>query len=125
MTQLSIVVPVYNEEESLEALHAEICEVVEKLDAQIELLFIDDGSTDSSWSIITKLAREDKRIRAFRFRRNFGKAAALDVGLHAPRHDDGRRLAGRPPRNSRFPATHGRGIRRRQRMEENASRSLA
>ena len=83
MTQLSIVVPVYNEEESLEALHAEICEVVEKIDAQIELLFIDDGSTDSSWSIITKLAREDKRIRAFRFRRNFGKAAALDVGLHA------------------------------------------
>ncbi|MGI6401831.1 MAG: glycosyltransferase family 2 protein [Thermoguttaceae bacterium] len=80
---LSIVVPVYNEEESLKILYKEISEVIASIDVDLELIFIDDGSTDASWSIIADLAREDARVRGIRFRRNFGKAAALDVGLHA------------------------------------------
>ena len=83
MTELSIVVPVFNEEESLRTLYGEIDEVVRSLDANLELIFIDDGSTDASWSIVAELAQKDPRVRGIRFRRNFGKAAALDVGLHA------------------------------------------
>lgn len=83
MTELSIVIPVYNEEESLDILYGEINEVVGKLGADLELIFVDDGSTDKSWSIIASLAKKDPRVRGFRFRRNFGKAAGLDVGLHA------------------------------------------
>ncbi len=83
MTELSVVVPVFNEEESLRALYGEIDEVVRSLDANLELIFIDDGSTDASWSIVAELAQKDPCVRGIRFRRNFGKAAALDVGLHA------------------------------------------
>ena len=81
MVEYSLVVPVYNEEESLRILYGEIIEVAKSLDAKIELIFVDDGSTDSSWSIIESLVQEDERVRGIRFRRNFGKAAALDVGF--------------------------------------------
>lgn len=80
-TEYSLVVPVYNEEESLRTLYEEIDAVAQKMDARIELIFVDDGSTDSSWSIIEKIVQEDSRARGIRFRRNFGKAAALDVGF--------------------------------------------
>ncbi len=80
MPEYSLVVPVYNEEESLRELYKEIVDVAESQNAQIELIFVDDGSNDSSWSIISDLASKDARVRAVRFRRNFGKAAALDVG---------------------------------------------
>lgn len=79
--EYSLVVPVYNEEESLRILYSEIDEVAKSLNANIELIFVDDGSTDSSWSIIEELAKMDARVRGIRFRRNFGKAAALDVGF--------------------------------------------
>ncbi|MBQ3821630.1 MAG: glycosyltransferase family 2 protein [Thermoguttaceae bacterium] len=81
VVEYSLVVPVYNEEESLRILYGEIIEVAKSLDAKIELIFVDDGSTDSSWSIIESLVQEDERVRGIRFRRNFGKAAALDVGF--------------------------------------------
>jgi len=79
---LSVVVPVYNERESLEALHGEIAEVagVGKLD--LEVLFVDDGSKDGSWDTIADLARKHANVRGLRFRRNFGKAAALSAGFH-------------------------------------------
>ena len=83
MTDLTVVVPVFNEEESLRTLYGEIDEVVRSLGLNLELVMIDDGSTDSSWSIIAELAQKDPRVRGIRFRRNFGKAAALDAGLHA------------------------------------------
>jgi dolichol-phosphate mannosyltransferase len=78
---LSLVIPVYNEEESLTQLFAEISEVAaaEKLD--VEILFIDDGSRDGSWKTIKRLASQDARVRGVRFRRNFGKAAALTAGF--------------------------------------------
>ena len=80
-----MVIPVYNELASLAALHAELDEVARENDYEIEVLFIDDGSTDGSWSEIERLARMDHRVRGIRFRRNFGKAAALEAGFSAAR----------------------------------------
>jgi glycosyltransferase involved in cell wall biosynthesis len=82
---LTLVVPVFNERESLGPLHAEIAEVAATLDRPIEVVFIDDGSTDGSWGIVLKLAEADPRVRGIRFRRNFGKAAALAAGFKAAR----------------------------------------
>ncbi len=80
---LSVVIPVYNEEESLELLHSELVEVAQNERYDLEIIFIDDGSTDHSWQIIRRLAEEDQRVRGIRFRRNFGKAAALSAGFQA------------------------------------------
>ena len=79
--QYSLVIPVYNESESLQELYQEICEVARANGDEIEIVFIDDGSTDSSWQIIESLAEDDSRVQGIRFRRNFGKAAALDAGF--------------------------------------------
>jgi glycosyltransferase involved in cell wall biosynthesis len=80
---LSLVIPVYNERESLAALHAEIAEVAATLPERVEIVFIDDGSKDDSFAVIRELAAKDDRVRAIRFRRNFGKAAALAAGFAA------------------------------------------
>lgn len=80
---ISLVVPVYNERESLAALHAEIAEVAAVLAERIEIVFVDDGSKDDSFAVIRELAAKDDRVRAIRFRRNFGKAAALAAGFAA------------------------------------------
>jgi glycosyltransferase 2 family protein len=80
---LSLVIPVYNERESLAALHAEISAVAAKLTERVEIIFIDDGSKDSSWDIVRELSAKDDRVRGIRFRRNFGKAAALAAGFGA------------------------------------------
>lgn len=82
---LSIVIPVYNEAESLIALHGELREVAVANGYQLESIFVDDGSTDGSWSKIRELAATQPDVRAIRFRRNFGKAAALDAGFRAAR----------------------------------------
>ncbi len=78
---LSIVIPVYNEEESLEKLHEQIDAVGKANDYQLDIVFVDDGSSDGSWGVIRSLADKDPRVRAIRFRRNFGKAAALNAGF--------------------------------------------
>lgn len=80
---LSAVIPVYNEAESLTALHTELAEVADRLGDDLEILFVDDGSRDHSWGVIRELAEHDARIRAIRFRRNFGKASALSAGFGA------------------------------------------
>jgi glycosyltransferase involved in cell wall biosynthesis len=82
---LSIVVPVYNEKDSLAHLHAEIVRTGKQADLDFEILFIDDGSRDGSWKVITELAQRDPRIGGIRFRRNFGKAAALSAGFQTVR----------------------------------------
>jgi dolichol-phosphate mannosyltransferase len=82
---LSLVIPVYNEQDSLKALFAEIAEVAKGLDVRVEVIFVDDGSTDRSWEIVRELAAGDDRVRGIRFRRNFGKAAALQAGFGAAR----------------------------------------
>lgn len=80
---LSIIVPVMNEEGSLQQLWDEIRAVAEEHVDSFELIFIDDGSTDTSWKIISDLVESDSRISGIRFRRNFGKAAALTAGMRA------------------------------------------
>jgi dolichol-phosphate mannosyltransferase len=82
---LSTVIPVFNEAESLESLYRELDEVAKANDYELDLIFVDDGSTDGSWEIIARLAAADSRVRGFRFRRNFGKAAALSAGFQAAR----------------------------------------
>ena len=78
---LSIVIPVLNEARSLEPLYEEIEEVAAANRLEIEVIFIDDGSTDGSWEAISRIAAGDPRVRGLRFRRNFGKAAALTAGF--------------------------------------------
>ena len=80
---LTVVIPVYNEHDSLPALHAEIVEVAAKLPQSMEVIFVDDGSEDDSWNRIRELAAKDSRVRGIKFRRNFGKAAALAAGFAA------------------------------------------
>jgi len=83
---ISFVVPVYNERPSLRTLHAELAQVVEAEGLEpVEFLFVDDGSRDGSWEEIQSLAASDPRVRGLRFRRNFGKAAALTAGFQAAR----------------------------------------
>lgn len=84
---ISIVIPVWNERESLEQLVAEISESARQHCLEVQMLLVDDGSTDGSWGIIQKLAAQDPRIHGTRFRRNFGKAAALSAGFASARGD--------------------------------------
>ncbi len=80
---LSVVIPLYNEEPSLEKLYQELVEMSSGRGYSMEIIFVDDGSTDGSWGVIRRLAERDQRVRGIRFRRNFGKAAALDAGFAA------------------------------------------
>ncbi|MEX0793074.1 MAG: glycosyltransferase family 2 protein [Pirellulaceae bacterium] len=81
--KLSLVIPTFNEEESLNELHQEIDVVSREHGYDMEILFVDDGSSDRSWEVIQQLATKDSRVRGLKFRRNFGKAAALDAGFQA------------------------------------------
>jgi glycosyltransferase involved in cell wall biosynthesis len=84
---LSLVVPVFNEEESLHELTAWIENVCTSSKLTFELIYIDDGSNDSSWKIIEILSREKSFIKGIRFRRNYGKAAALHTGFRVASGD--------------------------------------
>lgn len=78
---ISIVIPLLNEAESLPELHAWIKKVMDENGFSYEVLFIDDGSKDNSWEIIAGLAAQNPSVRGIRFRRNYGKSAALNVGF--------------------------------------------
>lgn len=80
---LSAVIPVYNEVDSLEGLYRELDQVAREHSYDLDVVFVDDGSTDGSWQTIAALAAGDARVRGLRFRRNFGKAAALSAGFRA------------------------------------------
>lgn len=81
--QLSIVIPLLNEEESLKELHAWIFDVMQANDFSYEVLFVDDGSTDASWELINQLSKKDPNVKGIRFQRNFGKSQALHAGFKA------------------------------------------
>jgi len=81
--QLSIVVPLYNEAESLPELHDWIVRILNQEQLSYEILFIDDGSKDNSWEVITALSKQNNAVKALRFQRNYGKSAALQVGFEA------------------------------------------
>ena len=81
--KLSIVIPLLNEEESLEELYHWIVSVMQSNDFVYELIFIDDGSTDSSWQVIEEIAARDPSVKGIRFLKNFGKSQALHAGFKA------------------------------------------
>ncbi len=84
---VSIVIPLYNEEESLIELVEWIEGVAGRNHFSYEIIMVDDGSTDRSWDVIRDLGTGKKNIRGFRFRRNYGKSAALHVGFQAAKGD--------------------------------------
>ena len=82
---LSVVIPLLNEDTSLPEMHAEVVAAAERFGFDVEIIFVDDGSTDGSWETITALSKTDPRVRGIRLRTNFGKAAALTAGFRAAR----------------------------------------
>ncbi len=78
---LSIIIPLLNEEESLKELHHWIAKVMQSNGFLYEIIFIDDGSTDTSWSIIEELSKENSEVKGIRFLENFGKSQALHAGF--------------------------------------------
>ncbi len=85
--ELSVVVPVFNEEENLDELHRRLTASLDGAVKSYELVLVDDGSVDRSWEIITSLARRDWRVRGLRFARNFGHQMAFTAGLREARGD--------------------------------------
>ena len=79
--ELSLVIPVFNEEESIPELLEWIFRVIDANSISAEIILIDDGSTDTSWSVIEEKAKEDDRIVGLKFSRNYGKSAALQTGF--------------------------------------------
>lgn len=80
---ISVVIPAFDEALSLEELHRELDEVAAAHHFDLQIIFVDDGSTDCTWNLIEQLAQQDPRVLGIRFRRNFGKAAALSAGFDA------------------------------------------
>ncbi len=81
--ELSIIIPLLNEEESLGPLHQWIVKALEGKSSSYEIIFIDDGSTDGSWGIIQSLAKKHKEVKGICFSRNYGKSQALHAGFEA------------------------------------------
>jgi glycosyltransferase involved in cell wall biosynthesis len=81
MTDISIVIPLFNEDESLGELHQWIRKVMNSNNFSYEVIYIDDGSNDKSWEVLQFLKKEDSNVKAVRFQRNYGKSAALHVGF--------------------------------------------
>jgi len=84
---ISIIIPLLNEDESLKELHTWISSVMKAHDYTYEILFIDDGSTDDSWKVINTLSQDCKNIRGFKFLRNYGKSQALHLGFSKAKGD--------------------------------------
>ena len=80
-TYLSIIVPVYNEEESVQPLHTRISNVVKKQSFSYEIVYVDDGSRDETFSLLNRIAESDPHVCVVRFRRNFGQTAAISAGV--------------------------------------------
>ena len=79
--QISVVIPLFNEEESLPELHLWIVSVMKKNQFSYEIIFVDDGSRDNSWQIIEQISKEDANVKGIRFQKNFGKSQALHAGF--------------------------------------------
>lgn len=80
---ISVVIPLYNERESLPELHAWIKRVIDGISMTYEVIFVDDGSNDGSWQVIEDLQREYPEVKGIKFRRNYGKSPALFCGFNA------------------------------------------
>jgi glycosyltransferase involved in cell wall biosynthesis len=84
---ISVVIPLLNEEESLNELYDWIAKVMQSNRYSYEILFIDDGSTDNSWQVIKSLAKKDANVKGIRFQRNYGKSQALNAGFKKVKGD--------------------------------------
>lgn len=80
---VSVIIPAYNEEENIPEAARAAKDSLSAVNAEFEIIFVDDGSTDNSWRVIEKLSSEEKHIRGLRFSRNFGKEGAIFAGLRA------------------------------------------
>ncbi|MGH3036612.1 MAG: glycosyltransferase family 2 protein [Gaiellaceae bacterium] len=87
LPEVSLVVPVYNEEATLEEVYRRATATLEELGRPYELIVVDDGSRDGTWAIVERLAAQDARVRAVRFKRNFGQHPAMHAGLVRARGD--------------------------------------
>jgi glycosyltransferase involved in cell wall biosynthesis len=85
--KLSVCIPFYNEEESIAPMHKAVVNALEPLGLAFEMVFIDDGSRDSTLAIAVGLAKQDPRVRVVKFRRNYGQTAAMAAGIEAARGD--------------------------------------
>lgn len=85
--QISVVVPLYNEDESIGELHDWIVRVMNEHKFTYEIMFINDGSTDRSWEVIESLQAKNSCVKGIKFQRNYGKSAALHVGFEATKGD--------------------------------------
>lgn len=81
--ELSVVVPAFNEEANVETMHRRLVAALDDVVESLEILFVDDGSSDGTWSRVRDLAASDRRVRGIRFARNFGHQAALTAGVDA------------------------------------------
>jgi glycosyltransferase involved in cell wall biosynthesis len=81
-TDISIVIPVFNEEESIDRLHERLDSVLPGLGISYEVIMIDDGSTDGTYDRLRDIHKKDRRFRIIRFRRNFGQTSAMSAGFH-------------------------------------------
>lgn len=79
--EYSVVIPVYNEAESLKKLYSELCSSMDSLKGEYEIIFVDDDSTDSSMEIMKSIAQSDSRVKILQLARNFGQTAALSAGI--------------------------------------------
>lgn len=84
MKRISFVVPVYNEEENLHEFHKRLGKVMEALPYDYDLIFVDDGSSDSSHLILAELAEKDEHVQVYFLSRNYGHQLALTCGLIMP-----------------------------------------
>ena len=84
---ISVVIPLYNEEESIPELHSWIERVMDKNGFSYEIIYVDDGSTDNSWSVISQLKGKSDNVRAIKFQRNYGKSPALHCAFQKTKGD--------------------------------------
>src|SRR6185369_17432396 len=83
----SIVVPIYNEQDNIDALYTTITSALDGNDTNYEIIMVDDGSTDGSFHVLQRIASQDKRLKVIRLRRNFGQTAAMSAGFDAAAGD--------------------------------------
>ena len=79
---LSVIIPLFNEEQSLDELYSSIVKTISKINLKFEVIFVDDGSKDNSWEIIKNIAKKNSNVKGIKFLRNFGKSQALSAGFN-------------------------------------------
>jgi len=84
---ISVIVPLLNEEENIEVLYRELTDQLRELGQEFEIIFVDDGSTDQTFEILSKIQKDDSRVKVISFRKNFGQTAALSAGFDHARGD--------------------------------------